>query len=188
MSLNIDQINEELKGKSPLEIVKWAIHFAVKPVITTNFRPYEAAILHVVTQAKKDINVIKMFESAADLARFLVKNHKKDSFSFFCGQQRRSEIETSLNQCKMDLDIHEVYKTTYSSKYFENCFDGILFFSPSAVSSYFIKNTWPESAHGFCIGSSTSKTLSKFTSNFSTAKNPTENQLLNIIHKYYVEK
>lgn len=58
MSLNIEQINEELKGKSPLEIVKWAIHFAVKPVITTNFRPYEAAILHVVTQAKKDINVI----------------------------------------------------------------------------------------------------------------------------------
>ena len=137
---------------------------------------------------KKGINVIKMFESAADLARFLVKNHKKDSFSFFCGRQRRSEIETSLNQCKMDLDIHEVYKTTYTSKYFENCFDGILFFSPSAVSSYFIKNTWPESAHGFCIGSSTSKTLSKFTSNFSTAKNPTENQLLNIIHKYYVEK
>ena len=137
---------------------------------------------------KNGQKVVKMAQNASELAHFLVKNHKKDSFSFFCGQQRRSEIETSLNQCKMDLDIHEVYKTTYTSKYFENFFDGILFFSPSAVSSYFIKNTWPESAHGFCIGSSTSKTLSKFTSNFSTAKNPTENQLLNIIHKYYVEK
>ena len=62
------------------------------------------------------------------------------------------------------------------------------FFSPSAVSSYFTKNTWPENAHGFCIGSSTSKTLSQFTSNFSKAKNPTENQLLHTIHKYYVEK
>ena len=132
---------------------------------------------------KKGLDVIKMFESAADLARFLVKNHKKDSFSFFCGRQRRSEIETSLNQRKIVLDIHEVYKTTYISKYFENCFDGILFFSPSAVTSYFIKNTWPENAHGFCIGSSTSKTLSKFTSNFSTAKSPTENQLP-LCHSY----
>ncbi len=137
---------------------------------------------------EKGLNVIKMFENAADLARFLVKNHKKDSFSFFCGRQRRKEIEISLNQCKIVLDIHEIYETTYTSKHFENCFDGILFFSPSAVSSYFTKNTWPKNTHGFCIGSSTSKTLSQFTSNFSKAKNPTENQLLNIIHKYYVEK
>ena len=137
---------------------------------------------------EKGLNVIKMFENAKDLARFLVKNHKKESFSFFCGKQRRKEIETSLNQCKMVLDIHEIYETTYTSKHFETYFDGILFFSPSAVSSYFTKNTWPENAHGFCIGSSTSKTLSQFTSNFSKAKNPTENQLLHTIHKYYVEK
>jgi phosphoadenosine phosphosulfate reductase len=58
MSLNLEQINKELKGKSPAEIIAWAISFAKNPVITTNFRPYEVAILKAVTDVQKDIKVI----------------------------------------------------------------------------------------------------------------------------------
>ena len=58
MSLNLEQINKELKGKSPAEIIAWAISIAKTPVITTNFRPYEVAILKAVTEVKKDIKVI----------------------------------------------------------------------------------------------------------------------------------
>jgi phosphoadenosine phosphosulfate reductase len=58
MSLNIEQINSELKDKSPIEIITWAISFAKKPLITTNFRPYEVAILKAVIDVKKDIKVI----------------------------------------------------------------------------------------------------------------------------------
>ena len=58
MSLNIEQINSELKDKSPIEIITWAIYFAKNPLITTNFRPYEVAILKAVTEVKKDIKVI----------------------------------------------------------------------------------------------------------------------------------
>lgn len=58
MQLDIDKINSDLKGKSPLEIIKWAISIAENPVVTTNFRPYEVSILHAVTQIKKDIKVI----------------------------------------------------------------------------------------------------------------------------------
>ncbi|MGK0447879.1 MAG: phosphoadenosine phosphosulfate reductase [Polaribacter sp.] len=58
MSLNIEQINSELKDKSPIEIITWAIYFAKKPLITTNFRPYEVAILKAVIDVKKDIKVI----------------------------------------------------------------------------------------------------------------------------------
>lgn len=58
MSLNLEQINKELKGKSPAEIIAWAISLAKNPVITTNFRPYEVAILNAVTEKKKDIKVI----------------------------------------------------------------------------------------------------------------------------------
>jgi phosphoadenosine phosphosulfate reductase len=58
MSLNLEQINKELKGKSPAEIIAWAISFAKNPVITTNFRPYEVAILNAVTDVQKDIKVI----------------------------------------------------------------------------------------------------------------------------------
>ncbi len=54
----IEKLNKELKDRAPLEITKWAISVASKPVVTTNFRPYEAAILNVCVDALKDIPVI----------------------------------------------------------------------------------------------------------------------------------
>ncbi|OSY88169.1 phosphoadenylylsulfate reductase [Tenacibaculum holothuriorum] len=56
--MDLEKINEELRLKSPQEIIRWALTMATKPVITTNFRPYEAAILHVVTKEEPTINVI----------------------------------------------------------------------------------------------------------------------------------
>jgi phosphoadenosine phosphosulfate reductase len=50
--------NKKLRDKSPLEITKWAIEVAEKAVVTTNFRPYEAAILHLAALVKPDIDVI----------------------------------------------------------------------------------------------------------------------------------
>ena len=58
MSLDLDKINKELEGKTPQEIVEWAISIAKSPVVTTNFRPYEAAILKITSATKKDIKVI----------------------------------------------------------------------------------------------------------------------------------
>ena len=58
MSVNVEAINKEMKDKSPAEIVAWAIKQGKKPVVTTNFRPYESAILHVVAQVKPDVPVI----------------------------------------------------------------------------------------------------------------------------------
>lgn len=58
MNLDLDKVNKELKDKSPAEIIAWAISLAKNAVITTNFRPYEVAILNAVTEVKKDIKVI----------------------------------------------------------------------------------------------------------------------------------
>jgi len=55
---NIEEINNQLKSKSPKEIVEWALSVAKNPVITTNFRPYEGAILHLVVTSNEDIPVI----------------------------------------------------------------------------------------------------------------------------------
>lgn len=56
--LDIDAINKSLREKSPAEIVEWAVSIAEKPVVTTNFRPYEGAILHACTQVKPDMVVV----------------------------------------------------------------------------------------------------------------------------------
>ena len=57
--------NAQLKGIPPQEIIAWAIQHGNKPVVTTNFRPYEVALLHAVTDVDADIPVI--FVIALDL-------------------------------------------------------------------------------------------------------------------------
>ena len=54
----IESLNRSLRDKSPLEIAQWAVLNAKRPVVTTNFRPYEAAILNVCVQALDEIPVI----------------------------------------------------------------------------------------------------------------------------------
>jgi len=51
--------NQELRAKSPLDIVRWAVAQANgRAIVSTNFRPYEAAILHAATSAQPDIPVL----------------------------------------------------------------------------------------------------------------------------------
>jgi len=51
--------NADLHSKSPLEIVRWAVKQANgRAVVSTNFRPYEAVILHLCVQVQPDIPVL----------------------------------------------------------------------------------------------------------------------------------
>tara|TARA_R110002051_G_scaffold309500_1_gene382154 strand:+ start:7408 stop:8037 length:630 start_codon:yes stop_codon:yes gene_type:complete len=54
----LKELNAQLKGIPPVEIISWALQYAKNAVITTNFRPYEVAILHAVSDVKSDIPVI----------------------------------------------------------------------------------------------------------------------------------
>ncbi len=51
--------NTTLRTKSPFEIMQWAIAQAAGgAVVSTNFRPYEAAILHLAVQAQPNIPIL----------------------------------------------------------------------------------------------------------------------------------
>ena len=58
MSVNVDAANLELANKTPQEIIEWALASSETPLVTTNFRPYEAVILHMATQIRPDIKVL----------------------------------------------------------------------------------------------------------------------------------
>lgn len=58
LNLDLEQANQELYGKTAQEIIQWVLSHAKNPIITTNFRPYESVILHLVTQQKADIPVL----------------------------------------------------------------------------------------------------------------------------------
>src|SRR6266536_2399437 len=55
----IAEWNAELRDQTPLEIVRWSIARANgRAVVSTNFRPYEAVILHLCTQVEPEIPVL----------------------------------------------------------------------------------------------------------------------------------
>jgi phosphoadenosine phosphosulfate reductase len=81
--------NAELRGKSPQEITRWAVDLARstegKAIVSTNFRPHEAVVLHLTTQAQADIPVLWVdhgynrpatYKHAEDLKQLLGLNLK----------------------------------------------------------------------------------------------------------------
>ncbi|MBX3746560.1 MAG: phosphoadenosine phosphosulfate reductase family protein [Verrucomicrobiae bacterium] len=52
-------LNRDLAGKPALEIVRWAIaHAPGHAIVSTNFRPYEAVLLHLCVQVQPDLPVL----------------------------------------------------------------------------------------------------------------------------------
>lgn len=56
--MNLSEVNQKLRNATPAEIVYWALSCAKRPIVTTNFRPYEACILHAVTSQMSSIPVV----------------------------------------------------------------------------------------------------------------------------------
>jgi len=50
--------NKMLAGKSPKDIICWALSIAKQPIMTSNFGPLSASLLHAVTSQSPKINVI----------------------------------------------------------------------------------------------------------------------------------
>jgi phosphoadenosine phosphosulfate reductase len=59
MTLDLARINAEL-GTDAEKLVEWALSLGKKAICTTNFRPFEAVILHMVTRVQPDIQIIWM--------------------------------------------------------------------------------------------------------------------------------
>ena len=57
--LDLAHVNAEL-GRDAAGLVKWALGLGRASIVTTNFRPFEAVILHMVTQVQPDVPVIWM--------------------------------------------------------------------------------------------------------------------------------
>ena len=55
---NLVQINKEFNKKTPEDIVEWAFAETKNPILTTNFRPYEVAILHLCTKLMPKLKIV----------------------------------------------------------------------------------------------------------------------------------
>ncbi|GGD94742.1 uroporphyrinogen-III synthase [Planktosalinus lacus] len=119
-----------------------------------------------------------------ELAEIIVDKFADESFTFFCGNLRRDEIPELLKKHKVNFTEIEVYQTVLKPKNFERTFDGVLFFSPSAVDS-FTKGNNLKNTTAFCIGTTTAAEVGKYTNEINVATKPTiENVIVQIV-KYF---
>lgn len=136
----------------------------------------------------KGFNVIAFTGYAADLAEIISLIYAKESFTFFNGNLRRDILPNTLKENEIICNEIEVYETSLTSKKIVKKTDGILFFSPSAVESYFKLNTIKNEIC-FCIGESTAEALeNRNIQNIIIAEKPTvENVINDVIEQYKQE-
>ncbi len=58
-ALDLAQVNAQFSNDAQ-GLVEWALGLDQSPIVTTNFRPFEAVILHMVTRVKPDVPVVWM--------------------------------------------------------------------------------------------------------------------------------
>ena len=55
---DLEKLNKEFRKKNPEETISWALKNSKNPILTTNFRPYEIAIIHLCTQLMSDLKIV----------------------------------------------------------------------------------------------------------------------------------
>ncbi|RFS19745.1 uroporphyrinogen-III synthase [Chitinophaga silvatica] len=100
-----------------------------------------------------------------DLAKAIIALPDIKAVNFFCGNQRRNELPDTLTQAGITINEFVIYENIPTPEVSDITYDGILFFSPSAVKSFFSANRIPSSTVCFAIGTTTAEALQTFTDN-----------------------
>lgn len=111
---NLAEYNASLNGKSPKEIVEWALSVAKNPIITTNFRPYEASILHLVSQIRPDITVLFVDSGYNTIATYkhaqkLIKELNLNVITFIPAQTRAFRDVAMDGIPSVDSPLHDEF-------------------------------------------------------------------------------
>lgn len=133
---------------------------------------------------KKNFIVQECVNYAEELGSEIVKKYQNSSFTFFSGNIRKNTLPNLLNENNIKWNEVRVYETSLKSKKMKTEIEGILFFSPSAVESYLTKNKLKNQTC-FCIGNTTAKALENRTKNIKIAAQPTVENAIEEVIKYY---
>lgn len=119
--------------------------------------------------SKENWNIYSIYNQAGvsygwQLAdRIIEKGIKK--VVFFCGNMRRDELPDKLRQHGVQVEEITVYTTEETPYLVEKQYDGILFYSPSAVRSFFSLNKLPVTTFCYAIGETTAAEIRKYCTN-----------------------
>ncbi|AOZ99167.1 uroporphyrinogen-III synthase [Flavobacterium commune] len=180
----LDKINSNLIFSSQnavLSLVEqngWEI-LKSKSVFCVGIKTKELLELH-------GFKVEAYMDYASELAEIITLIYNKESYTFFSGNLRKETLPKALKNAGITFNEIEVYQTKLApfKISIQEKFDGILFFSPSAVESYLTDNKLKNEIC-FCIGETTASALENKTKNIIVAEQPTiEDVIESILEEY----
>ncbi|TQD40619.1 uroporphyrinogen-III synthase [Haloflavibacter putidus] len=138
---------------------------------------------------KNNIKVETYTNYAADLVQEIKEKYAHKHFVFPCSSKRRETIPSGLNKNKITFTEVEAYKTSLNPKKFKQVFEGILFFSPSGVESFYQENSPKPETVLFCIGTTTASAAKKYSDNLIIAGKPTiESVIVSVVKHFFPER
>ena len=125
-------------------------------------------------------------KSAANLGEKIIIAKDVTNLVFFCGDQRLTTLPETLAANGIEVIEVVVYQTILTPQIVEKNYNGIAFFSPSAVHSFFAENTISTNVIMFAIGKTTAATITSYCTNqIVTCEWPGSEQMVDTINHYF---
>lgn len=171
--INNDLLKEEITqlSKTTLTVVFTSMNAVDAIVSYLNNKPnwkifcMGYATQKLITENFKENAIAGTADSASALADLIVSEKNVSNIIFFCGDQRREELPEKLLQHHINVKEIEVYKTNALSHKISNDYNAIIFYSPSAVASFFSVNKINDQTILFAIGNTTANEIKKHADN-----------------------
>ncbi|HEY0066935.1 MAG TPA: uroporphyrinogen-III synthase [Flavisolibacter sp.] len=123
--------------------------------------------------------------NAAELATKIIERKLKEVV-FFCGNLRRPELPRMLGDAGIIVHEVEVYETFGTPRPITQDYEAVLFFSPSAVDSFFLSNKLDPAVVCFTLGNTTAQVLSGYTKNKVVISTGTsQEEMMETVYSYF---
>ncbi|WP_345078525.1 uroporphyrinogen-III synthase [Nemorincola caseinilytica] len=132
--------------------------------------------------------ILSECDNAQQLADMLIGLRVKD-VTFFCGDSRMDILPHALAGAGVKVEELVVYNTTETPHVISTGYDGVLFFSPSAVRSFFSVNTLGADAVLFAIGDTTAAEIMRYSkAKIIISPSPSKEEMINDVVNYFFIK
>ena len=146
----------------------------------------EKATKKAVLQYFDESYIVGSAKDSDELAQKIRETADVKEVIFFCGDKRMDTLPSILLKSGIITNEIVVYKTVEQPTFIEKEHNGILFYSPSGVSSYFSMNTANPGTVLFAIGNTTAAAIKLETENeIVVCPTPSKEALLDVAIDYF---
>tara|TARA_B100000767_G_scaffold111289_1_gene106405 strand:+ start:2151 stop:3737 length:1587 start_codon:yes stop_codon:yes gene_type:complete len=127
--------------------------------------------------------VTHVSKNALKLAEYISKETEIKEVTYFCSNVRLDTLSSFLQANEIVVHEVEAYKTMLSPVKVDDSVAGVLFYSPSGVTSYLNENSTDKVA--FCIGETTAIEARKHFNSVEVANMPSVENVLESVNTYF---